>query len=104
MKQDIKNKIWTTLDRLRSDQNFSGFRDTKLLELIGTTLGVEKLDEIFQDKALLSKLTNTFSITAPFYVIEFIQDLIKSELKKSILDPWLTISSPILRVSSKVCK
>jgi hypothetical protein len=54
---DIKNKIWSNLDRLRTDQNFSGFRDTKLLELIGATFGIEKLDAIFQDKALLSKLT-----------------------------------------------
>ena len=95
-KTDIKNKIWSNLDRLRTDQNFSGFRDTKLLELIGATLGVEKLDAIFQDKALLSKLTNTFSITAPTYVFKFIEELIKTDNHKSIFDPWLTISSPLL--------
>jgi len=100
MEQDIKNKIWISLDRLRTDQNFSGFRDTKLLELIGLTLGIEKLDSIFQDKVLLSKLTNTFSITTPTYVFNFIQELIKNESKKSILDPWLTISSPILYIQA----
>jgi len=97
---DIKNKIWSNLDRLRTDQNFSGFRDTRLLEFIGATLGVEKLDSIFQDTELLSKLTNTHSITAPTYVFKFIEELIKTENKKSILDPWITISSPIFYIQS----
>jgi hypothetical protein len=91
---DIKNKIWNNLDRLRTDRNFSGFRDTRLLELIGATLGVEKLENIFQDTDLLAKLTNTHSITAPAYVFKFIDELIKTDNKKSILDPWVTLSSP----------
>jgi len=98
---DIKNKIWSNLDRLRTDRNFSGFRDTRLLELIGATLGVEKLDSIFQDTELLSKLTNTHSITAPTYVFKFIEELIKTENKKSILDPWITISSPIFYIQAE---
>lgn len=97
---DIKNKIWSKLDRLRTDKNFSGFRDTRLLEFIGATLGVEKLDSIFQDTELLSKLTNTHSITTPTYVFKFIEELIKTENKKSILDPWITISSPIFYIQS----
>ena len=48
--QSIKNKIWSNLDRLRTDKNFSGLRDTKLVELVGTTFGAEKLDSIFQVK------------------------------------------------------
>ena len=72
-KNDIKNKIWDNLDKLRTDQHFSGFRDTKLLELIGATFGTEKIDQIFSDKDLLSKLANVFSITAPAYVFSFIQ-------------------------------
>jgi len=100
MEQDIKNIIWTSLDRLRTDKNYSGFRDTKLLELIGTTFGIEKLNTIFHDRELVSKLMNTFSITAPTYVFKFIQDLIKTESKKSILDPWLTISSPLLYIQA----
>lgn len=98
--QDIKNKIWSDLDRLRTDRNFSGFRYTKLLELIEATLGIEKLDSIFQDKELLSILTNSFSITAPTYVFKFIEELIKTESNKSILDPWLTISSPLLYIQA----
>lgn len=98
--QDIKNKIWSNLDRLRADPSFSGFRDIKLLELIGATFGIEKLDSIFQDKELISKLTNTFSITAPTYVFKFIEELIKTESNNSILDPWLTISSPLLYIQS----
>jgi hypothetical protein len=97
---DIKNKIWSNLDRLRTDRFFLGFRDTRLLELIGATLGVEKLDSIFQNTELLSKLTYTHSITAPNYVFKFIEELIKTENKKSILDPWITISSPIFYIQA----
>lgn len=100
--QDIKNKIWSNLDRLRTDRNFSGFRDTKLLELIGTTLGAEKLDSIFQDKELLTLLTNSYSITAPNYVFKFIEELINTDNHKSILDPWLTLSSPLLYIQADV--
>lgn len=97
---DIKNKIWSNLDRLRTDRNFSGFRDTRLLELIGNTLGEEKLDSIFQDTELLSKLTNTHSITAPTYVFKFVEEFIKTENKKSILDPWITLSSPVFYIQA----
>lgn len=99
-KQEIKNKIWTNLDRLRTDRNFSGFRDTKLLEFIGTTLGAEKLDSIFQDKELLTLLTNSYSITAPNYVFKFIEELIKADNHKSVFDPWLTLSSPLFYIQA----
>ena len=91
--QEIKNKIWSNLDKLRADLNFSGFRDTKILALIGTTLGSEKLDFIFEDKELLLKMAETFSITAPTYVFNFIQELTKSENNKSFFDPcsWKSI-------------
>ena len=93
---DIKSKILSNLDRLRTDQKISGFRDTKLLELIGSTFGVQKLDAILEDNELLAKLSNTFQTTAPTYVYEFIKELIKNESNKSIFDPCLTISSPLL--------
>lgn len=94
--QDMKTKIWDNLGKLRIDKHFSGFRDTKLLELIGATFGTGKIDQIFSDKDLLSKLASIFSITAPTYIFSFIQEILKSESNKSILDPWLTISSPML--------
>lgn len=49
---------------------------------------------------LLTKFTNTHSITAPTYVFKFIEELIKPENKKSILDPWITISSPIFYIQA----
>lgn len=98
--QDIKNKIRSNLDKLRVNQNLSEFRDTKLLELIGTTFGAEKLDSIFQDKELLTLLTNSYSITAPNYIFKFIEELIKTDSHKSILDPWLTLSSPLLYIQA----
>ena len=97
---DIKNQIWRNLNRLRADPSFPGCRDTRLLELIGVTLGVEKLDSLFQNTELISKLVNTHSIIAPIYVLKFIQELIKTENKKSIFDPWVTASSPAFYIQA----
>lgn len=99
--QEIKNKIWNILDKLRADRNFSGFRDTKILEFIGIKLGIKKLDFILNDKELLLKMAETFSITAPTYVYDLIEELTKSENNKTIFDPWLTISSPALYTENK---
>jgi hypothetical protein len=97
---DIKNKIWRNIERLQTDRNFTGFRNTRLLELIGATLGEEKLDSIFQNPELISKFTNIHSITAPTYILKFIEELTKPENKKLILDPWITISSPVFYIKA----
>jgi hypothetical protein len=97
---DLKNIIRNNLDRLQTEGNFSGLRESRLLELIGATLGVEKLDGLFQDRELISNLSNTYSITPPTYVFKFIEELIKTENKKSILDPWITVSSPSLYIQA----
>lgn len=99
--QEIKNKIWNNLDKLRADRDFSGFRDTKILEFIGVKLGIEKLDFILNNKELLLKMAETFSITAPAYVYNFIEEITKSENSKTFFDPWLTISSPALYTENK---
>lgn len=97
---DIKNKIWSNLDRLRADRKFSEIRDTRLLELIGASLGIEELDRLFQDTELISNLINSYSLTPPTYVFKFIEELIKTEPKKYILDPWITLSSPIFFIQA----
>ncbi|NHB70287.1 type I restriction-modification system subunit M/S [Perlabentimonas gracilis] len=101
MEQDIKNKISSTLEKLWASSKFAGFRDTKLLELIGFSLGSEKLDVILQDIELLSKLSNSYSIVAPHYVYKFVNKLIKDLHNKTIFDPWLTISSPVNYFTAK---
>lgn len=93
---DIKNKILNMFKKHKSDLNFSGFSHTKLLELIGKTLGTDKLDEIFEDKELLSLLANSNSFIASNYVFKFIEELIKTDYYKSFFDPWVSLSSPIL--------
>ena len=98
--QGINNKILTRFDKLIAIENFLGIRDTKLRELILAKLDIEKLDNIFQYKELLSKPKNSFSIIAPTYVFKFIEELIKTEKNKTILDPWLTISSPLLYIKA----
>ena len=102
--QDINSKIWNNLDKLRTDQHFSGFRDTKLLELIGATFGIEKINQIFEDKDLLTKLANIYPVTRPTYILNFISELITLEENKSMLDPWLTIGSPALYIQTDYFK
>lgn len=81
---------------LRREVDLSKYQDTKQLELIGSYFGIERLDEILQNKELLSKLINMDSNAAPIYVYNFIQELLNTKSYKSVLDPWLTITSPML--------
>lgn len=50
---EIKQKIWAALDKLRATSPFS-LGDTKLLELIGTIKGIEKLESILSDEKTFS--------------------------------------------------
>ncbi len=99
MMEEVKNKV-PLHERILFKERFSDFRDTRFLEVIGATLEVKKLYSIFEDAELLSKLKNIHSIIAPIYVIKFIEELIKLENKKSILDPWITISSPVFYIQA----
>lgn len=93
-KTEIEKIIWTTLNKLRSDIFFSGFRSTKLLELIGTTQTQEIFDQVLNDKKLLHGITNTDGFTPPLYIYNFINNLSKFVNPQTHLDPWLTPSSP----------
>src|ERR1035437_6735569 len=92
--KEIEQRIWTTLNKLRGDINFSGFHSTKLLELIGTTQGQEKFEQILNNKELIRAITNTDGFTPPLYIYNFINELSKIVNPKTHLDPWLTLSSP----------
>lgn len=94
--QDIRTKIWTALNLLRTDKHFSGARDIKVLELMGAKFDSEKLDQILADKELISKITNIYALTPPNHLLDFISELINSKSNQSIFDPWLTLSSPAL--------
>lgn len=91
---EIKQRIWTTIDKLRATSPFP-FGDSKLLELIAATQGIEKLDSILNDAKAVQLLTRTPEfIVPPLYIFNFINDLSKSVNPKSHLDPWLTPASP----------
>ena len=92
--KEIEQRIWTTLNKLRSDMSFSSFRSTKLLELIGTSLGQEKLDQILNSKELIRAITNSDGFTPPLYIYNFINEIARLVNPKTHLDPWLTPSSP----------
>ena len=92
--KEIEQRIWTTLNKLRSDMSFSGFHSTKLLELIGTTQGEEKFEQILNSKELIRSITNSDGFTPPLYIYNFINELSILVNSKTHLDPWLTPSSP----------
>ena len=91
---EIKQKIWTTLDKLRATTPFP-IGDSKLLELIAATKGTEKLDSILNDVKSIQLLTSRHDgFVPPLYIFNFINDLSKFVNLKTHLDPWLTPSSP----------
>lgn len=97
---EIRDVIWNNLDRLRGDINLSNISDSKILKVIEHYWGKEKSDTIFEDVEMLTSILNTFSLTAPLYVYEFINKLIKSFEFNTVFDPWLTISSPVLHIKA----
>lgn len=92
--KEIEQRIWTTLNKLRGDMSSSGFHSTKLLELIGTTQGEEKFEQILSSKELIRSITNSDGFTPPLYIYNFINELSVVVNPKTHLDPWLIPSSP----------
>ena len=99
MEQEVKNKIWNSLDLLRGKYPLG--TNIKLLELIGETQGLGELDEIFGNVELTQRILESYSLVAPKYLLNFITKLSKQLKPNSILDPWLTLSSPALQLSQK---
>jgi hypothetical protein len=93
---DIKKQIEDYFHQHHRNYNLPGYRNTKILEFIESTLGPEKLESLFQNKELFSKVTGNPSTITPTHILKFIKELIKSEDIKSIFDPWLTVVSPAL--------
>lgn len=93
-KKDIEQNICKALENLKKNPSFSGFRTTKLLELIGLLKGEEKLNQILNNKTLISAFANANGLTPPIYVYDFIYNFSRLLNPKSHLDPWLTPSSP----------
>ncbi|MET4084182.1 hypothetical protein ABIB40_004156 [Pedobacter sp. UYP30] len=92
--KDVEQRIWATLNKLRSEMEFSRFHNTKLLEIIGITQEQEKFDRILNDKELISLASSIESFTPPLYIYNFINALSKFVNPKTHFDPWLTPSSP----------
>lgn len=91
---EIKQRIWTTLDQFRATGSFP-FGDTKLLELIASTKGIEILDSILANIKNLQLFTNRYDgFAPPLYIFNFINEISKALNPKSHLDPWLIPSSP----------
>lgn len=93
MEQESKQKIFKALDKFRG---LYSIKDTKLLELIAATQGQEKLGQILTSEKLLQNLTDAHLITPPTYVLNFVFEIAKTVNPKTQLDPWATLSSPII--------
>ena len=64
MEKDIKQMIWDALNRVRGEAMVY-IDNTKLLELIAATQGVERLHEILNDNELLKNILRHFSFSIP---------------------------------------
>jgi len=93
---NLDNDLKKAIDDLKNEMNIVGLTDTRLIDLIKMKFGDEKISLLLENKSLLVDLSNRFSLVAPLYVYNFIEKLIKHFSPKSILDPYLFVSSPIL--------
>ena len=97
MESKVNEIIWKYLDSQRANPSFIlSKRSTKALEIIGEFYGVEKLKELLVDEKEANHILTYESLTAPLYVYNFIGNLLKDNKNKTVLDPWLTLSSPVL--------
>jgi hypothetical protein len=93
MEQELKQKIWSALEKIRVIQPIDNL---KILELIGEIQGINKLEEILNSPELLKAVADSYSLLPPVYVYNFINEFYKNTNPVSIFDPWLTYSSPSL--------
>jgi len=91
---EMKQTIWAAIDRLRGTNQFHA-GDIKLLELVADIKGADELGAILSDIKYIQLYTNQYAgLVPPIYILNFIQDISKTVILKSHLDPWFTPSSP----------
>jgi hypothetical protein len=90
----LNKKMWEALDRGRGRLEPSFFDNSKLLEIIVKTKGIDALNKIIDDVNLCRTFCNSYQLVLPIYILRFINELANLTRPKTHLDPWLTLSSP----------
>lgn len=98
MKEELKQKLYSILDKERGERSIPGFN---LLEVIGEFHGEKKLVEILNNPDLLKAVSESYSIAPPVYVYKFLLELVTKSDPNNIFDPWVSISSPALLLPLK---
>ena len=93
MKPEFREKLRATLEKISGQDSNN---NTSLFDIIDDLQGEEKLKEILFDTKAVSNIANSYGITPPTYVYNFIWKLQTLFKPKYILDPWLNISSPAI--------
>ena len=97
MENKINEIIWKYLESQRANPSFIlSKRNTKIFEIIGEFYGIEKLKELLSDEEEANHILTYDSLTPSRNVYDFIHNLIKDNNFKTVLDPSLTLSSPVL--------
>lgn len=99
--QEIRNKIQLAINKMKMKPDYSGVTDTRLLEVIGITIGIDKLEEILNSDEITKQLTQSYSHTPPIFIYNFIFSLIKYFKPETKLDPWFTLSSPLFHLPTE---
>jgi len=92
MKEMIRNKI----NEYWAKGMFSRNVDSRIFELIGETFGIDRLERIMNNQELISSIFESHFISPPKYLYDFINEFLKSDSFKTVLDPWINIASPAI--------
>jgi hypothetical protein len=72
--------------------------NSKLIKLISTYHNNSKVEKLSEDQDFLRNAADSFSLTLPIYIYEFIRALTNNININNSFDPWLTLSSPIIHI------
>jgi hypothetical protein len=94
----MKEMIWNKLNEYRAKGKFSRNVDSRIFELIGETLGNDRLEKLMDNQELISSIFGSHFIAPPKYLYDFISELLQTDTYKTVLDPWISIASPAIHI------
>jgi len=94
----MKEMIWNKLSEYRAKGKFSRNVDSRIFELIGETLGNDRLEKLMDNQELISSIFGSHFIAPPKYLYDFISELLQTDTYQTVLDPWISIASPAIHI------
>lgn len=94
----MKEMIWDKLNEYRAKGKSSRNIDSRIFELIGEILGIERLEKLIDNQELISSIFESHFIFPPKYLYNFLWDLLQGDAYKTVLDPWINIASPAIYI------